>query len=167
MKAGSRYDSSSFSRDGFAIILSNPGIIRSRSRVSGRLKIASSPANPVATTVIFTSSSSLSSIIAPKIIFACGSEDLVMICAASLISCIVRSRLPETANKMPFAPSIETSKSGESIAVFAAICALFSPLPLPMPISADPAPCIIALTSAKSRLMSPGTVISSEIPCTP
>ena len=42
-----------------------------------------------------------------------------------------------------------------------------SPLPVPMPISAEPASFMIALTSAKSRLMSPGTVIRSEMPCTP
>ncbi len=49
----------------------------------------------------------------------------------------------------------------------AASTARFSPAALPMPISAEPAFCIIALTSAKSTLISPGMVMISEIPCTP
>src|SRR6478735_176927 len=36
-----------------------------------------------------------------------------------------------------------------------------------MPMSADPASCITVRTSAKSRLMRPGVVIRSQIPCTP
>ena len=36
-----------------------------------------------------------------------------------------------------------------------------------MPSSAWPASRIVVRTSAKSRLMSPGSVISSEMPCTP
>ena len=36
-----------------------------------------------------------------------------------------------------------------------------------MPISAEPASCMIVRTSAKSRLISPGIVIRSVIPCTP
>src|SRR5712692_2583597 len=36
-----------------------------------------------------------------------------------------------------------------------------------MPISASPASCMTALTSAKSRLMTPGLTIRSAMPCTP
>ena len=36
-----------------------------------------------------------------------------------------------------------------------------------MPISAEPASVITVRTSAKSRLISPGIVIRSQIPCTP
>ena len=36
-----------------------------------------------------------------------------------------------------------------------------------MPISAVPASCMIVRTSAKSRLIRPGSVIRSQIPCTP
>ena len=53
------------------------------------------------------------------------------------------------------------------MAVLAAIWARFSPVPIPTPIKAVPASVIMALTSAKSTLISPGTVIKSEIPWTP
>ena len=36
-----------------------------------------------------------------------------------------------------------------------------------MPISAEPASFMIVRTSAKSRLISPGIVIRSQMPCTP
>jgi hypothetical protein len=36
-----------------------------------------------------------------------------------------------------------------------------------MPISADPAPVMTERTSAKSRLMSPGVVMSDVMPSTP
>ena len=36
-----------------------------------------------------------------------------------------------------------------------------------MPMSAEPASCMIVRTSAKSRLMSPGTVMRSVMPCVP
>ncbi len=41
-----------------------------------------------------------------------------------------------------------------------------SPSPTPMPIRAMPMSCMMVRTSAKSRLIMPGTVIRSEIPCT-
>ncbi len=67
----------------------------------------------------------------------------------------------------PRAPLIEFSSSSlESIASFIALTAAPSPLPCPMPINATPIPCITDLTSAKSRLIVPETVIKSEIPCT-
>jgi hypothetical protein len=49
----------------------------------------------------------------------------------------------------------------------AASAALFDPVAMPMPIMAVPASDITARTSAKSRLISPGIVIRSVIPCTP
>src|SRR5207244_1518487 len=45
--------------------------------------------------------------------------------------------------------------------------ARFSPVPVPIPIMLLPASRMIVLTSAKSRLMRPGTVIRSLMPCTP
>gem|GEM_PF-890363 len=65
-----------------------------------------------------------------------------------------------------FAPAIESSKSGESIAALAASTALFSPEPYQIPISADHAFFITDFTSAKSTLISPGCVIRSETHCT-
>ena len=69
-------------------------------------------------------------------------------------------------NRRPFAPAIESSSSGLSIADLAASTALFSPEPYPIPISAEPAFFITERTSAKSTLINPGCVIRSEIPCT-
>ena len=65
------------------------------------------------------------------------------------------------------APSIDDSSSGEETAERAASDARFSPWPMPMPISAEPASRMIVRTSAKSRLTMPGTVIRSVMPCTP
>ena len=68
---------------------------------------------------------------------------------------------------MPLAPSIEeSSSSGFEIARWAASVARFSPWPTPVPITAWPIPFITARTSAKSRLIWPGTVMMSEMPCT-
>ena len=90
-----------------------------------------------------------------------------MISAASLTSNSPRSRGPVMLSRMPVAPSTEDSSSGELIACLAASIARFSPLSSPMPISAVPASCMIARTSAKSRLIRPGIVIRSVIPWTP
>src|SRR3989344_1128260 len=70
--------------------------------------------------------------------FAFGSMDSVMILAASLISSIVMSGPPVTLKRTPFAPSMESSRSGLFIAAFAASAARFSPLAMPIPISALP-----------------------------
>ena len=64
------------------------------------------------------------------------------------------------------APSMVLSKSGEEIAIFTASIALSSPLALPIPTWAIPLSFITAETSAKSKLISPGTLIKSVIPCT-
>ena len=65
------------------------------------------------------------------------------------------------------APSSDVSSSGDSIACSTASIARRSPVPMPMPSSAWPASAMIVRTSAKSRLISPGSVIRSEMPCTP
>ena len=66
-----------------------------------------------------------------------------------------------------FAPSIDAfSNSGLLIDCFAASTALFVPSPNPSPIRASPLPFITVFTSAKSMLISPGSVIRSEMPCT-
>jgi len=62
---------------------------------------------------------------------------------------------------------MDISSKVELIASLAASIALFSPLAIPIPIKAEPAFDITALTSAKSALIIPGTVIISAIPCTP
>ena len=68
---------------------------------------------------------------------------------------------------IPLAPSMLRSRSGLEIACLAASAARFSPVPTPMPISASPWSLIMVLTSAKSRLITPGTVIKSEMPWIP
>ena len=65
------------------------------------------------------------------------------------------------------APSSEVSSSGDSTACSTASIARRSPVPMPMPSSAWPASAMIVRTSAKSRLIRPGSVIRSEMPCTP
>ena len=64
------------------------------------------------------------------------------------------------------APLRVVSKSGESTAILIASAALSSPLPYPMPICAMPFSFMTVCTSAKSRLMTDGTLIRSVIPCT-
>ena len=65
----------------------------------------------------------------------------------------------------PRAPSTcAPSSSGLEIAAFAASIVRFSPDMMPVPIIAMPMPDMMVFTSAKSRLMSPGTSIKSEIP---
>ena len=58
------------------------------------------------------------------------------------------------------------SKSGDSTDIFTASFALSSPFPSPMPIWAIPLPFITVCTSAKSRLMTDGTLIRSVMPFT-
>ena len=59
------------------------------------------------------------------------------------------------------------SSSGLDTASSAARTARSSPFAVPIPMSAEPAPFITDLTSAKSRLIRPGVVIRSVMPCTP
>src|SRR5580692_3846927 len=70
--------------------------------------------------------------------------------------------------RMPRAPSIApASSSGEAIARCAASMVRICPLAVAVPITAYPMRAMIVFTSAKSRLMMPGMVMMSEIPCTP
>ena len=70
--------------------------------------------------------------------------------------------------RMPLAPSTPpSSSSGELIACLAASFAASLPLAVAVPIIAKPMPLMMALMSEKSRLIRPGVVIMSEIPCTP
>src|SRR5579875_1125723 len=87
--------------------------------------------------------------------------------AASLTSHSERSGPPVIESRIERAPSIEISRSGEAIACCAASIARFSPTPIPIPSSALPALDMIVRTSAKSRLIRPGSVTRSEIPWTP
>ncbi len=67
----------------------------------------------------------------------------------------------------PRAPSMEASSSGLDTAIRAACAARSSPRAEPMPMSAEPAPDMTDLTSAKSRLIRPAVVIRSVMPWTP
>ena len=70
--------------------------------------------------------------------------------------------------RIPRAPSIAPASSkGEAMAFCAASVARRAPLAVAVPITAYPIPAMIAFTSAKSRLMMPGIVMMSEMPCTP
>ena len=123
---------------------------------------------PVAITVIFTVSLSRSgSTEVPQIILASGSAASVIIWEASLISKRPRSSLPVILMMMPLAPSMLLSRSGLLIAIVAASLARLSPVPIPIPMRASPWSLIMVLTSAKSRLIIPGTVIKSEMPWIP
>ena len=64
------------------------------------------------------------------------------------------------------APSIVVSRSGLATAILTASIALSSPVACPIPIWAIPLSFITVWTSAKSRLIRPGTLIRSVIPCT-
>ena len=59
------------------------------------------------------------------------------------------------------------SSSGEATACSAASIARRSPVPMPIPSSALPASHMIVRTSAKSRLIRPGSVTRSDTPWTP
>ncbi len=122
---------------------------------------------PVAMTVTLTSSLMESSMTAPKMMLQLASAALEMTSAASLTSNRPRSGPPVMLSRMPVAPSTEASSSGDEMAALADSEARFSPLATPMPMSAEPASFMMALTSAKSRLMRPGTVIRSVMPWTP
>src|SRR3954447_9504806 len=104
---------------------------------------------------------------APKMMFASGCAASLTALAASLISHRERSGPPVIESRILRAPSIEVSSRGDSVAALAASTARSSPWPMPMPSRALPASDMIVRTSAKSRLMSPGRVTRSLMPCTP
>ena len=99
-----------------------------------RFNIKAEISKPVAITVITISSSRLSSITAPQIIFASGSTLLCTNSAAVFTSCNPKLAPPVILIITPLAPSIELSSSGFCTACFAASSALFSPDALPTPI---------------------------------
>ena len=117
--------------------------------------------------MIQTSSWSFSSSIAPKMMFASGCAASWIVWAASLTSHSDRSLPPVIESRIECAPSSVVSSSGEDAAAWAASMARLSPWPMPMPSSALPASAMIVRTSAKSRLIRPGSVIRSEMPWTP
>ena len=103
----------------------------------------------------------------PKMMFASSSAAELMICDASSISCRLMSLPPVMEYRMRSAPTMEDSSSFEEMASLAASAARFSPEAMPMPIIAEPASFMMARTSAKSRLMRPGIVMRSVMPCVP
>ena len=125
------------------------------------------PSKPAAMTVTRTSSPRASSMTAPKMMLASGCAASCTRRAASLISNRPRSEPPWTDSRTPWAPSMLASSSGLEIASSAACTARSSPRAEPMPMSAEPAPCMTDLTSAKSRLIRPGVVMRSVMPWTP
>ena len=82
---------------------------------------------PAAMTVTRTSSPISSSMTAPKMMFASGWATPWMTSAASLTSNNPRSEPPEMFSKIPRAPSMDASSSGELIAARAAASARPSP----------------------------------------
>ena len=148
------------------------GAGRRRVHDAGRLARGASwrlrpPSKPVAMTVIMTSSPRRSLKLVPKMMFASGSAAARISSAASVTSNRARFDEPVMLNRMPWAPVMLTSSSGLAMAWRAASTARFSPVARPMPMSAEPASFMIVRTSAKSRLMSPGTVMMSLMPWTP
>ena len=109
----------------------------------------------------------LSSITAPKMMLASGCATAWMISAASFTSKSPRSEPPAMLRTMPRAPSIDASSSGDVMAARAALAARPSPMDEPMPMMAVPALVMTIFTSAKSVLISPGTVMRSVMPRTP
>ena len=105
---------------------------------------------------------------APKMMFASGWAASATALAASLTSHSERSRPPVIDSRIERAPSSDVSSSGDSMA-----CSAASMRPALAGAHADaraapvPASDMIVRTSAKSRLIRPGSVIRSEMPCTP
>ena len=122
---------------------------------------------PVAITVRWISPPTSGSTTAPKMMLHSGWALARITSAASLTSKRLMSSPPLMLKMIERAPSIDTSNRALSIARLAASRARFSPVPRPIAIKAAPPSCMIVLTSAKSKLIKPGTVISSLIPWMP
>ena len=123
---------------------------------------------PVATMDTRMQPSIRSSKVEPKMMLALTSTSFLMRFTASSTSNKVMSGPPVTLISTPRAPVMEaSSKSGLEIAASAAVNARFSSEDSPVPIMALPISSITDLTSAKSRLMSPGITIRSVTPRTP
>ena len=120
---------------------------------------------PVAITVILTLPLISGSTTAPKMMLASSSAASWMIVDASHTSTSERSGPPVTLMMTPRAPFTRApSSSGLEIARRAASTARSSPSATPVPIIARPMPDMMVLTSAKSRLINPGTRMRSEMP---
>jgi len=91
------------------------------------------------------------------------STDCLMTSAASFTSNRVRLSLPTIIEQHALPPSTETSRRGLARLPWPHQPPWSLPEPLPIDIQAGPASFMIAFTSAKSRLIRPGTVITSEI----
>jgi hypothetical protein len=88
-----------------------------------------------------------------------------MIVEASLTSARDVSGPPVTLMITPRAPLTDaSSSSGLEIARAAATLARSLPSPRPVPMIAMPMPDMMVFTSAKSRLIRPGTRMRSEMP---
>ena len=98
--------------------------------------------------------------------FASGWATEWMISAAWVTSLKVTPEPPTMFIKIPRAPSIDASSKGEVMAARAAFTARPSPVELPTPMMAVPALRMMVFTSAKSVLISPGTVMRSVTPRT-
>src|SRR5688572_6258290 len=121
---------------------------------------------PVAMTVIFTLPTRFGSTTAPKMMLASSCAASWITHDASFTSMSDRSDPPVTLMISPRAPFTElSSSSGLEMARWAACIARPSPSAMPVPIIATPIPDMIVFTSAKSRLIRPGTRIRSEMPC--
>src|SRR3954454_11155659 len=127
------------------------------------------PPKTVATTVTQTCPVSRSSTVAPKMMFVSSVVEARITSAASFTSTSVRSSPPAIERRMPRAPVISASMSGERSARSAASFARPSLVDeeKPMPMRAVSESDMIVRTSAKSRLIRPGIVIKSQMPCTP
>ena len=122
---------------------------------------------PVAMTVTLSSSPILSSRTAPQMISASSPASAWIRSEACVISVMVSFGPQVMFIRTPRAPVMETSsRSGWETAFSAASNARFSPLAIPVPMMARPAFPMVVLTSAKSRLTSPGIMIRSVIPFT-
>ena len=125
-----------------------------------------SSSKPVAMTVTRISSSSVSSKVAPKMVSASGCTA----CCTSVAACSTSSRPmsmePVTLMSTPLAPLMEVSSRGEEMAIRAASSALPLPAARPTPMWARPASFMMAVTSAKSRLIKPVSRMRSEMDCT-
>ena len=119
---------------------------------------------PVAITVTSMRSLYASSMVAPKMVLACGSTTSFTNFTASFTSSRVKSRPPVTLIITDCAPSMVVSNNGLATASRTASMLLFSPVPLPIPMCAIPRFFITVRTSAKSRLIKEGVAIRSEIP---
>ena len=97
---------------------------------------------------------------------ASGSNLSPTICTIFSASFKVKSELPEMLIKAPLALEMSMSNNGLLNASCTDSIALSPDSDSPIPIIAIPEPFMIELMSAKSKLISPGLVMSSVIPLT-